>query len=629
MLPVWGIGAAARPARALAGALAIGITSLVVTALPAKAEATRILVVGSSHGIPAEDLVHQRIRMAFQSEPPATDPTEIFTEFLDLIRFPHPDHRSRVLTYLRDKYAKVPIDLAFAIGPPALDFLLEYRSVIAGEAPLIFTLVGEEDLRGRSLPRGITGVISRFDAQATVDLALMLRPHAAQLVVVTGSADFDRRWEAVARQQLDRYEPRLAIRYLSGLPLSELLAELAILGPDAVVLYLSMFTDRIGRQYTPRNVAQAIGTAAGAPVYSVYSSYMGYGIVGGVMETFEEMGDAAARIGSRLLAGEMPERIGVTQTIANAVVDWRQLRRWNLSESRLPPAAEIRFKELSLWDRYRIHIALAFGVILLQTTLIAALLVQGRRRRIAEQDADQQRQNLTHLTRVSTLGELSGAIAHELNQPLAAILSNAQAGQLLLERTPIDLGEIRNILDDIVYDDSRAGNVIRQLRGLIKKSVPKFEPFEPNAIVRDVLDLAHSDLVERNVAVRTSLALDLPAVHGDKVQLQQVLLNLIINACDAMTGVEPPARILTLSTGRAGESAVNISVSDRGVGIPVMLMSRVFEPFFTTKERGLGLGLSICRTIIAAHDGRLEARNNAEGGTTFDMTLPALGGGRA
>lgn len=600
-----------------------------MAALPAKAETTRILVVGSSHNIPAEDLVHQRIRSAFQREPLASDPTEIFTEFLDLIRFPHPDHRSRMLAYLGDKYASVPIDLVVAIGPPALDFLLEHRAAILAQTPLVFTLVGEEDLRDRRLPPGVAGVVSRFDAQATVDLALLLRPQASQLIVVTGSADFDRRWEAVARQQLGRYEPRLKVRYLSGLPLEELLAKLVNLEPGSIVLYLSVFADRAGRQYTPRDVARSIADTANAPVYSVYSTYMGYGIVGGVMETFEEMGDAAARIGVRILAGETPDEIGPTETVANAVVDWRQLQRWNLSESRLPASAEIRFKELSLWSRYKVHIVVACGVILLQSALILALLIQGRRRRIAELDADQQRQNLTHLTRVATLGELSGAIAHELNQPLAAILSNAQAGQLLLERTPVDLGEIRSILDDIVYDDSRAGNVIRQLRGLIKKSVPKFEPFEPNAIVRDVLDLAHSDLVERNVAVRTSLALDLPAVHGDKVQLQQVLLNLIINACDAMTGVKPSARILTLATGRAGESAVSISVSDRGVGIPVALMSRVFEPFFTTKERGLGLGLSICRTIVAAHNGRLEARNNAEGGTTFDMTLPALGGGRA
>ncbi|HXV25620.1 MAG TPA: ATP-binding protein [Alphaproteobacteria bacterium] len=622
---------AVRMAHALAGVLVIGIGWLAFTAPPSMAaEVARILLVGSAHNIPAEDIVHHRITAAFQTDPGANSGrAEIFTEFLDFIRFPGSDHKARALTYLRDKYAEIPINLVFALGPPALEFLLEHRTTIAGEAPLVFTLVGEETLRARELLFGITGVVSRFDAQATVDLALTLQPRASQLVVITGSAAFDKNWETVARRQLGRFETRLTIRYLSGLPIPELLAELKNLGPETIVLYLSYFADRDGRQYTPRDIAHSIAATANAPVYSVYSSFLGQGIVGGVMETFEEMGAAAARIGLRILAGEKPEQIGLTETDANAVLDWRQLQRWNLNESRLPSSAEIRFKDASLWDRYKVQVVLACGLILLQSALIGALLVQARRRRFAEQDADQQRQNLMHLTRVSTLGELSGAIAHELNQPLAAILSNAQAAQLMLERTPIDLGEIRSILEDIVHDDNRAGNVIRQLRGLIKKRATKFETFDLNIAVNDVLNLAHSDLVERSVVVTTELAKDLPVVHGDKVQLKQVLLNLVINASDAMTAVKPSARSLIVSTGRAENDAVRVSICDRGVGIPSSLMSRVFEPFFTTKEHGLGLGLSICRTIVSAHNGRLEASNNAEGGATFNVMLPALKGGRA
>lgn len=280
------------------------------------------------------------------------------------------------------------------------------------------------------------------------------------------------------------------------------------------------------------------------------------------------------------------------------------------------------------WHKHKVHIAVGCSVVLLQSMLAMALLAQARRRRVAESEAERQRQQLTHLTRVGILGELSGAFAHELNQPLTAILSNAQAARLILEQEPVNFSEIRDILDDIVDDDSRAGRVIDRLRGLMKKSDASFQALEFNTVVREVLDLARSDLIGRNVAVNTDLSHDLPTVRGDKVQLQQLLLNLVMNACDAMDTVERSSRILTLSTATEVNGTVRVSIIDRGRGISPNLALRVFEPFFTTKEQGLGLGLSICRTIVAAHNGRLEVSNNPEGGAIFSVTLPNSDGGR-
>jgi C4-dicarboxylate-specific signal transduction histidine kinase len=283
-------------------------------------------------------------------------------------------------------------------------------------------------------------------------------------------------------------------------------------------------------------------------------------------------------------------------------------------------------REPLFWHKHKLHIAVGCGAVLLQSVLVMALFAQARRRRVAELEAEQQRQQLTHLTRVGILGELSGAFAHELNQPLSAILSNAQAARLILEQEPVNLSEIRDILDDIVDDDSRAGGVIERLRGLMKKDNASLEPVDFNSVVREVLDLAHSDLIGRNMTVNTDLRDDLPAVRGDKVQLQQLLLNLVMNACDAMAGVE--SRVLTLSTATEVNGTVRVSIIDRGRGISPNLALRVFEPFFTTKEHGLGLGLSICRTIVAAHNGSLEVSNNPEGGAIFSVTLPHSGGGR-
>lgn len=242
--------------------------------------------------------------------------------------------------------------------------------------------------------------------------------------------------------------------------------------------------------------------------------------------------------------------------------------------------------------------------------------------RRAESEAQQQHQQLTHLTRVAALGELSGALAHELNQPLTAILSNAQAAQRFLSKEQVDLAVIREILIDIVQEDKRAGEVIRRLRALLTKGKMQFLPLELNDMINEALELARSDLIARNVTVTKSLTADLPAVHGDRVQLQQVLLNLILNACEAMAATEPVDRKLNVVTKTGAEHSAQVCICDRGSGIPSHMLDQLFEPFFTTKAQGLGLGLSISRSIIAAHSGRIWAENNPGRGATFCLAFP-------
>lgn len=240
----------------------------------------------------------------------------------------------------------------------------------------------------------------------------------------------------------------------------------------------------------------------------------------------------------------------------------------------------------------------------------------------AEAERAQQRSELTHLSRVAILGELSGSLAHELNQPLTAILSNAQAAQRILGQGSGNIDEIREILKDIIEDDKRAGEVIKRLRALFKKEEVRYRPLDVNEVVLDVLKLLRSDLLNRDVAVRTELAADLPRADGDPVQLQQVLVNLVMNGCDAMDGA-PGERRLTLRTAATPGGEVEVSVADRGRGIPPPDLLRIFDPFVSTKSEGMGLGLAVCRTIVDAHAGRLWAANNADRGASFTFTLPA------
>jgi PAS domain S-box-containing protein len=249
-------------------------------------------------------------------------------------------------------------------------------------------------------------------------------------------------------------------------------------------------------------------------------------------------------------------------------------------------------------------------------------------RKQSELEILQQRNELTHLARVTMLGELAGSLAHELNQPLTAILSNAQAAQRFLLKNPADIREVRDILADIAAEDKRAGEIIRRLRLLLTKGEVLHQPLDLNEVVEEVLKLVRSDLVNQGAAAQTELAPNLPALQGDRVQLQQVLINLVMNACDAMAGAAREDRQLTIRTGLLQDDSVCLSVSDCGTGLAPDKLEQVFDPFYTTKPQGMGLGLVVCRTIITAHGGKLWATNNPERGATFHFTLLPSGKGQ-
>jgi C4-dicarboxylate-specific signal transduction histidine kinase len=257
-----------------------------------------------------------------------------------------------------------------------------------------------------------------------------------------------------------------------------------------------------------------------------------------------------------------------------------------------------------------------------KTTAMTGAFADATLRKTAEAEADMQRQEIAHLMRVSMLGELSGGLAHELTQPLTAILSNAQAGKILLAKGNKNLAEIGDIFDDIITEDDRAGEVIHRLRGLLKKGEVKYEAVDMNELITSTLRLLHSELIDRRISVDSDPADDLVQVRGDPVQLQQILLNLFMNAMDAMDGVAPARRTISVKTATTDEGGIVVRIADCGTGLPPSQEQSVFQPFFTTKKRGLGLGLSICASIVKLHGGTLSLQNNVSEGATAIFRLP-------
>jgi C4-dicarboxylate-specific signal transduction histidine kinase len=250
-------------------------------------------------------------------------------------------------------------------------------------------------------------------------------------------------------------------------------------------------------------------------------------------------------------------------------------------------------------------------------------------RRRAEVEAHRRLTELAHVTRVTTIGELAASLAHEINQPLTAILSNAQAGLRFLSTSAPDLGEVRQILDDIARDDKRVSEVIRRMRALLKKQTDSYESFDLDEAVMECVALVNNSSPLDGLSIRANLNTDLPVVRADRVQLQQVLFNLMVNAIAAMSDVPCTARKMVITTAMEDSRTVKVSVTDFGTGIDEDHVERLFEPFYTTKPSGMGMGLAISQAIVKAHGGKMVALNHPEGGATFYFTLPIVREGQA
>jgi C4-dicarboxylate-specific signal transduction histidine kinase len=344
------------------------------------------------------------------------------------------------------------------------------------------------------------------------------------------------------------------------------------------------------------------------------------------MDSWERQGAAVADVAFEILSGKPHSTISRHAAPLNSYqVDERQLKRWELSSSQLPAGSEIHFQQFNLWQQYRWQILGICALLLLQGAVIAGLAVERRRRRAAELELRQRLLELLHLNRTAVAGTLSGSIAHELNQPLAAIQSNVDAARLYLTQTPPNIAKVESILTSIALDDQRAAGIIARVRGMLrKKDEVELQEFDLRDVINETMETVRPEAMKNGVDINVCQPSGALLIRADRIQLQQVLVNLAMNGIDAMCNCGPSERRMSIGTALVDAASVEVSVADTGTGIPPEKLNRVFDEFYTTKGHGTGLGLSITRTIVETFGGKIWAENCAGAGAVFRFTLPLL-----
>jgi signal transduction histidine kinase len=422
---------------------------------------------------------------------------------------------------------------------------------------------------------------------------------------------------------LQTYSSQLKVIDLTGFPMGLLKERTANLPDRTTILYTNIRKDGAGVNYVPREALTIFAENANRPIIVDTETYIGYGAVGGFVSDPAWIGREAANFALRILGGQSALQIPIQPADRHAVFDWRQLQRWGVSESSLPAGSEIRFREPGPWEQYRRQIVAIAGALLVQTLLIIGLLYERRLRRYAEATSRQQMSELARMNRTATAGELSASIAHEVKQPLAAITANGSAALRWLAKATPDLSEARAALERIVDNARHAGSVIDTIRSMFKKSDGERVTLNANALIEEVLALVRRDLERRRIFVETRLRSNLSQIVANQVQLQQVMLNLLVNAAEAMDSTTDHDRVLRITSDQQQPFGIVITVEDSGPGIEPENIERIFERFYTTKPGGMGMGLAICRSIIEAHEGRLSAAPGRLGGLTMQISLPA------
>jgi len=548
---------------------------------------------------------------------------EAYYEYLDAVRFPDPGHRDLFRDTIRMKYRGIRFTLVVPVAGAAIRFVDDVRDDLWPGVPVLFTRYNASQPLGVPVREHDAVLGFEFSFQAALETIKAIVPRTTQLAVawdedMAGPGQTSEAADGFRRADLQAID-------LNGLPLAELVARLGRL-PEHTVVLLGVSSGQLDSGHamnTAWPLCEAASSAANRPTFMLGSHFLGCGIVGGLLRNFNQIGRITGERALSTLAGRQPREETIPlAAFTELAFDWRQLQRWNIDERGLPRGSVVRFRQPSLWRDYRAQVFGTAGTIAALMALVVWLLYERRERRKAENDSRRSLAMAAHADRAVMMTAMTGSIGHELSQPLGSIRLNADAADQLIASNRATPEELRDILRDIGREDERATRIVDRVRAMLKKQDIDKRPLDVFAVVRESVAFLAHDAAARQVQIECRLPSPSCFVIGDQVLLQQVVVNLVLNAFDAMAEGDAAADRRVVIEAVPGSAIVEISVRDSGPGVPVHLSGRLFEPFVTTKPNGLGLGLSIASSIVAAHGGTIGCHNATEGGAVFCITLP-------
>ena len=589
-------------------------------ATPQERRSRSILVLDQSQSTGVFFLqIFSGLRAAINAD--ASAHTTLFSESLDLSRFDGEVYDESLRRHFGEKYRDKDIGVIVAMGSGTLELVQRWRNELWPGIPVVFGMVDNVDYARLKLPNDVTGSILKTVLANSIGVARAVVPDLETVVFVGDRWDSQNVFGSWGLE-IPSATVGLKVIDLVGATMVEVRKRVEALPARSAIIYSAIYSDGEGTYFSPAKGFELVAEKANRPIIVAAEPLVALGSIGGPVIVPGLIGADAANLALRILHGEPASSIPVTTSQAvKPIFNWLQMQRWGISESDLPPGSEVRFREPGIWEKYRWQTLSVAAVLLIQAGLISILLHERHRRANAERESRNSLAELAHANRQATAGELTSSIAHELNQPLAAILTNTETAELILNSPSPDVSEVKEILADIKRDDIRAVEIIHHMRSFLRRAPLEDEAIDLNDTVRKVFDFLSAQASARNVALYFEPSGEPIQVRGDQVQLQQVIMNLVVNSMDAMAAI-PNGRAVVGRTEMNGGSSAVISILDSGPGIPAEKLNEVFDPFFTTKRQGMGIGLSISRTIVQAHKGRIWAENQKEGGAVFRLSLP-------
>jgi len=565
----------------------------------------------------------------------ATDePVNILTEYLDLNRSLNDDYYSRFIINMYNKKLNVfTIDLLITVGPGVKEALQKYGDSTLKSLHMIsvdLDIPGRKTFRDLGIKNG-KEILLKFQIGKTLKHAFELFPDHKDVFIISGTSSLDRFYASLVQNSKNEFEPGHHFNFISDITLDSTIRFVRTISSKSIVFVPAYLQDAAKVSFSTPEVLEMISKNSHAPVFLSITDggFDAHGDgIGGYLFSYYDLGKEMGRISEEFLSGRPMQDIAVRENVFyEHMYDWNELKRWHLTHSKTIPVDSIFYnKETSFLELYRRYIVGALIFILSQTLLIIYLIRLNKRQKAITkrmQVTESMYRELVHTDRLSKMSMLTASLSHELFQPLSAIRLTAQAGKQFIEADKMDAHRASEMFENILEDEIRATKLIRSVKSLMKDETADKENVNLNALISETVNLIRVEAERDRIKINVVLQADPVFVLGDKIQLQQILMNFIRNATTAMKENDPQNKKMEIALRLAMNEAI-VSVRDTGRGLDPSLNGKLFKPFVSTKKEGFGIGLTLCKSLIEKHQGKIWGENIPEGGAMFAFSLQVI-----